>query len=203
MPSLRELVRLPKARLEDLAGIDLGVVREAVHHHLADDRTDPVGLGGGEGHVRRLGPDRRIGDDRRRPGGGEGAERRGRRPLRRSLAVGSFEREDVSVEPGQEVEAAAETGVRQLRQVGVEVDEAGEDDHRPQVHHPGGRRISAPGLDAGDAPAGVDLDESVVLVEHAAVPQRREQTRAQGERAVVGRAVMPARSYMAGASRLG
>ena len=183
MPSLRELVRLAKARLEDLAGIDPGVVGDAVHHHLADDGTDPMGLGGPKGHVRRLGPDRRIGDDRRRPRGGEGAERRGRRPRGRSFAVGTFERKDVPVEPRQEVEAAAETGVRQLRQVRVEVDEARQDDHGPQVHDPGWRRIRAPGFDTGDAAGRVDLDQSVVFVEHAAVRQRREQTCAQGERA--------------------
>ena len=68
-----------------------------------------------------------------------------------------------------------------------------------EVHRAFLRRFGAPGLDAGDAPARVDIDEPVVLVEHAAVPQRREQCARRANGPAVGRTVMPARSYMAGA----
>ena len=78
-----------------------------------------------------------------------GRPRRGHRPeRRRGDALGgrgvelALEREDVALEPGQQVEPGADARVRELRQVDVEVDHPGQEEQRPEVDapEPPGRR---------------------------------------------------------------
>ena len=85
VPARTEIGRLPERQVERLDRGPIpcpGVVRQPVHHHLADDRPDAVGLGGTERRVGARLPERAVEHRRRRPGGREGAER-GRRELLR------------------------------------------------------------------------------------------------------------------------
>ena len=99
-----------------------GVVRPAVHHHLADDGADAVRLGRPERRVERGLVDRAVDQRGRRPGGGEGPVRRGCEALGRVLVEGALQREDVPLEPVEQVQPGPDAGVRQLRQVDVGVD---------------------------------------------------------------------------------
>ena len=102
-------------------------------------------LGGGEGRIGRVRPDRGVGNDRRRAGRGEGPERGRRLALGGGAVVATLEREDVALEPGQQVEPAPEAGIRQLREVRMEVDHAGQDDQRPNVEGVGSLTGARPG----------------------------------------------------------
>ena len=81
-------------------------------------------LGGRKGRIGRLLPDCGVGNDRRRARGGEGAPGRRRQDLGDPSVEVALEREDVPVQPGQQVEPAPEAGVGQLGQVRVEIDQA-------------------------------------------------------------------------------
>ena len=104
------------------------------------------------------------------PGGGHGPERRRRDALGGRRVELALEREDVALEPGQQVEPGPDAGVRELRQVDVEVDHPGQHDERPKVETarcasasgPRARRgRRRPGLH-GDDPAGrVHVDPAV------------------------------------------
>ena len=72
--------------------------------------------------------------------------------LGRRLVEAALEREDVALEPGQQVEPGAEAGVRELRQVGVEVDQPGQHDQRAEVDHGGAVRPSQAAAVAAHGP---------------------------------------------------
>ena len=124
--------------------------------------------------------DRAVHERRRRARGSECAPRSGRDPFGGRDVEAALQREDVPLEPGEEVHAGAEPGVGQLRQVRVEVDHAGHEDPRPQVDDLGGRGVLVGGLPVGvrpgerDPPGGIDLDEPVRFEARATRRQRRE-----------------------------
>jgi hypothetical protein len=181
VPVGRELLGLAQRALEDRRPLDPIVVGDPIHHHLAEDRPDAVGLGRLEGGIHRGLVDSPVGQDRRRSRGGERPERRGRdSPGVLGIGPALLDREDVALEPGQEVEAGAEPGVRQLRQVGVEVDHARQEDERPQIDRlrVGGRVRLA---DRRDSPRRIDLDDAVPDVAGPAVGDRRHDGGAQRE----------------------
>src|SRR5439155_12138651 len=82
-------------------------------------------------------PDRAVQEDRRRARRGERAERERREALRCRLVEVVLEREDVPPEPVEERGPETQPGVRDLRQVSVEVDQPGQRDPRSNVN---GRR---------------------------------------------------------------
>ena len=178
-------VGLAQRPLEDGRRVDGRVVGDAIHHHLAEDRPDAVRLGRPERGVHGGLVDDAVGQHGRRAGGREGLEDGRREPLGDGrIRPRPLGREGQPVEPGQQVEREADPGVRHLRQVGVEVDHAGQDDPRPKVdrgdqHVPWrrGRRS-----DPGDPAGGVDVDERVRFVAHATRRQRRQQPRPKRER---------------------
>ena len=77
--------------------------------------------------------DRPIQDRRRRPGTGERPEGGRCQAYGGLLVEAAFEGKNVALEPGQEVEPGAQPGVRELRQVRVEVDQPGQDDEWPKI----------------------------------------------------------------------
>ncbi len=120
---------------------------------------------------------------RRRARGRERSPRDGRQSLGRGLVEPALEREDIPVQPGQQVQPGAEAGVRQLGQVRVEVHHAGQQDPGPQVDGCGGIVGSlAGGAREGDPPLGIHDQEPVSLVARAPGSQRRQQSGAQRER---------------------
>ena len=134
VPLLDQLGGFADRSLQDRRRVDRLVVGDPIHHHLAQDRPDAMLLGGPEGALHRGLVDRAVGQQGRRPGGRERPERRGGEAGGvRLLVEPALQREDVAVEPGQEIEAGPEARVRQLRQVGVEVDHAGQEHERPEV----------------------------------------------------------------------
>ena len=166
------------------------VVAQAIHHHLADDGPQPVRLGRPEGDLRGRLVDGRVDDRGRRPGGGEGPEGGRGQPLGVRLVELALHGEDVALEPGQQVQAGAEARVRELGQVGMEVDHAGQHEHRAQVDErnvrPAGRRgLDRPrtrGTDRDDAAIGPDLDHAVRLVARAAGAEGRQDAGSKDER---------------------
>ena len=143
VPALDEVRGLAQGLLEDVGRLDDRVVRAAIHHHLADDRPDPVLLGRPERGIQARLVDRAVHEGRRRAGAGERAPRdRGQR-LGGGFVEVALEREDVALEPRQQVQSGAEAGVRDLGQMGVQVDHA-------RQEHPGskidGRRRSVGSL---------------------------------------------------------
>ena len=72
MPARDEIRRLAQRLVEDGRRLDDRVVRAPIHHHLADDRPDPVGLGGSERGVEARLVDRAVHE---RGGGAGGRER--------------------------------------------------------------------------------------------------------------------------------
>ena len=157
-----------------------------------------MGLRGGEGRIGRVLPQRGVGDHRGRTGGGEGAQGGGRGALSHGSVIAALERENVSVQPGQQVQATTKTGVRQLRQVGVEVDQPRHDHERAQIDDGRGRRLGIPPRPhPHDATISGDLDQPVIEVEGASVGQRRQQARAKGEGGGFGKRRHRRRCYMA------
>src|SRR5439155_27248499 len=106
-------------------------------------------------------------------------ERRRGKPLRGTSIEIALEREDVALEPGEQVEAGTQAGVRQLWQVEVEVDHAGHDNPRSQVDSVVRR---APGRNRSYSSAIVDLHSSIGLVAVAARGKRCQQLSAKRER---------------------
>ncbi len=182
VPPRRELVGLAQARLEDLAWGNGRVVGEVVHHHLADDGADAVRLGGGEGRIGRVRPDGGVGDDRRRPGRGEGPERGRRLALGGSAVVATLEREDVALEPGQQIEPAPQPRVRQLREVRVEVDHPGHHNQGPDVDDVGWVPGALPRPGRCDMAGRIDGQEAVGQIQQSAPRQGRQQPRPERER---------------------
>ena len=138
-------------------------------------------LGGPERAVHRGREDRAVGEDRRRSGGREGAKRRWRQLGRgRRVVEAALQREDVALQPRQQVQSRTESGVGQLGQVGVEVDHPGQEHEWPQVDLAGGRRrgrgaagrarpaADAPRPHPGDPPLAVDLDDPVAMEDDGA-----------------------------------
>ena len=120
--------------IQDRRRLDRLVVGQAIHHHLAEDGPDPVLLGGAERAVHRRLVHGAIGEERGGPGGRERAERRGREAGGvLGVVEPALQREDVAAQPGEQVQAGAEPGVGELRQVRVQVDHAGQQDERPEV----------------------------------------------------------------------
>ena len=183
MPALDEAGQFGQAPVEDRGRIDRRVVGDPIHHDLAHDRPDAVRLGRPERGVQAGFVDRPVDHGRRRPGGREGAPRRRRDDLGRGDVEAALEREDVSLEPGEEVHPRPEPGVRELRQVGVQVDHAGQDDPRTEVDR-GGKRVRwRPVCRTGirQAPVRADDQQAVVLVARPAVIERRQQARAHAQ----------------------
>ena len=145
--------------------------------------------------------DRAVDQRRRGSGGRECAPGRRREALGGRDVERPLQREDVALEPGQQVEAGAETGVRELRQVGVEVDHPGQDDPRPDVG--GGRRrrsAAARSVAAGvrDASVGVHGDEAVRFVDGCR-PRRGASGAAPEPRTGASAAGPPRKASRAGA----
>ena len=122
-------------------------------------------------------------DERRGGAGGREGPPGGRcHDVGPGLVEPAFQREDVALQPGQQVQAGSQPGVRQLWQVGVEVDQPGE-------QHPAGERQRRRGLDRtirrgageGDPPVRVDDQEPVRLVAGPAVGERCQQPGTEGE----------------------
>jgi hypothetical protein len=91
-------------------------------------------LGGTERAVHGRLVDRPVGEERGGPGGGKRAECRWREAVGIRLRVeATLQRKDVSVQPAEEVQPEPEPGVRELRQVRVQVDHARQQDEGPQV----------------------------------------------------------------------
>ena len=118
------------------------------------------------------------------PGGGEGPPGERCQALGLGLVKATLEREDVSLEPGQQVQTGAEPGIGELGQMRVEIDHPRHDDPRTQVDgvlEIGGHardvgrggRSSWPGI--GDASGCIDDDQPVGLMSGPARIERREQ----------------------------
>ncbi len=135
---------LAKAAVEHLRVADGRVIADPIHHHLADDGPDAVDLGRPERRLERRLVDGPVHQRGRRPGVGEGREGERCEPLGRLGVELPLEREDVRLEPGQQVEPGPETGVRELRQVGMQVDESRQRDERPMVRRPRQHRRTTP-----------------------------------------------------------
>ena len=102
-----------------------------------------------------------------------GGSRAGKRPKREGREVlggrdveTALQRKHVALEPAQQVEATTETGIRELRQMGVQVDEPGQEQPRPEVHDGIGeaRGRGGPGSQAfhgSDPAAGIDDEHAV------------------------------------------
>src|SRR6478736_6795410 len=69
------------AALQDGVRGDPLVVREAIHHHLADDAPDAMRLRGAERGVQAVLPDRAVAHEGGRAGGRHGPEHLGRQAL--------------------------------------------------------------------------------------------------------------------------
>ena len=166
---LDEVGGLAQRPVEDRRRVDGGVVGDPVHHHLADDRADPVRLGRAERRIEARLVDRAVDQRRRRAGRRERPPGERREAGRLGLVEAALEREDVALEPGQQVQPGAEAGVGELRQVGVQVDQPGQQHPRPEVE--GGVGLGGPvggGPGEGQAPGGVDDQQAVGLVARAA-----------------------------------
>ena len=112
----------------------------------------------------------------------------------------ALEREDVALQPGQQVEAGTQPGVRELRQVGVEIDHARQEDPWPQVDRRRGVLGPVGGRPGEGDPAGaLDDEQPVGLVRRPAVVERRQQPR-RGAR-TAGAAAGPRRDRLAGGRR--
>ena len=111
------------------------------------------------------------------PAAAKARQASGREPLGLGLVEAALEREDVALEPGQQVEPGAEAGVRDLGQMGVQVD------HARQERPTGGGRAPRRGASArpsaaageSDATARVDDQQAVGLVARAARVERRQE----------------------------
>ena len=131
--------------------------------------------------------DRAIDQGGRRPGRGERSPDDRREPFRRGRIEAALERKDVPIQPGQEVETGTQPGIRELRQVGMEIDHPRQHDPRPKIG--GGGRIgrslgSRPG--EGQAPGRVDQQQAIGFMTGSTGRQRRQQPRAQRERGSSG-----------------
>ena len=176
---------LAQRALEDRGRLDRRVVGRPIHHHLAEDRPDPVRLGGAERRVHGRLVDDAVGKDRRCAGGREGLEDGRGEPLGdRGIGPRPLGRKGQPIEPRQQVEREPDPGVRELRQVGVRVDHPRQQDPGPEVEGGDadvarrGRRRS----DGGDPTRGVDVDERVGFVQEPAGRERGQQSRPKRER---------------------
>jgi len=143
-----------------------------------------VRLGGPERRVHRRLVDDAVAQDRGRAGRGEGPEDRRGEPFRDGrIGPRAFRRERQSFQPIEQGQRVAEAGVRDLREVSVQVDHAREDDPRPEVRDRGqpiGAGIGRP-EDRADAPRGVDLDDPVGDVPCPPAGEWRDDPRADRE----------------------
>ena len=102
--------------------------------------------------------------------------------LRRRHVEFALEREDVALEPRQQLRASAQPGVGQLRQVSVEIDQPGHDEPRPQVDHVIGVVLRVERLDAGYQAVLGDLDKPVGQEARLPRVERRQHARPDPER---------------------
>jgi hypothetical protein len=187
VPALDEVRRFAQRALEDGLRIDRPVVRPAVHHHLADDRPDPVRFGGPERGVEAGLVDRAVDHGGRGARGGERAPGERGEPVGRRLVEVALKREHVAIEPGQQVQPGTEPGVGNLGQMRVEVDEPRQDDPRAQIDGGGGRlRSLTRGTHESQAAGLVDQEQAVRLMARAAGRERCEEPGAQRERGSSG-----------------
>ena len=201
MPALDEPRRLGERPLEDRRRVDRRVVGQSIHHDLADDRPDAVRLGRPERGVEAGLVDRPVHERRGRAGGGDGSPRGRRDPGGRDLVEPPLEREDVALEPGQEVEAGTDAGIGELGQVRMQVDHARHDHPWPKVDDRRGftERLDV-GAEGGDPARRVDLEHGVRLVPRPAVVERGQDPGADRERRVDGQVH---RDRLAGSKRPG
>ncbi len=160
-----------------VAGLDRRVVRHAIHHHLAEDRPDPVRLGSPERGLHRRLVDDAVCEHGRRPGRRERPKDRGGELVGdRGIGPRTLRRKRQPIEPGQQIQREPESRVRELRQVGVRVDEPGHEDPRPDVDGPGQqvRRGGARRSHERERPVAIDRDQPVGLVERPARRERRQ-----------------------------
>jgi hypothetical protein len=76
VPALREVLRLTQREIEDLRAVAIRVVvRDAIHHHLAQDRSNAVRLCRPEGRVHARLVHGAVGEDGRGAGLRERPER--------------------------------------------------------------------------------------------------------------------------------
>jgi hypothetical protein len=92
--------------------LDARVVAQPVHHHLAHHRPDAVPLGGPESGIQAGLVDRPVEHHRRAACGGEGTARGRCQALGGGFVEVALEREDVTLEPGQQVQPGAQPGIR-------------------------------------------------------------------------------------------
>jgi hypothetical protein len=178
------------------------VVAAAIHHDLAQHGADPVLLRRPERGVERGLEHGAVHHGRRRPGGGEGTEREWGEPLGRGVVERPLQREDVPLQPCQQVEAGPDARVRQLRQVDVEVDHARQQDERAEVDGrtpSGGRASSVHASTAAMRPAGSTSSRPSAR-NASARRQRREHPGAEHVRRAIGEGGHRRRSYRAAAA---
>ena len=113
---------------------------------------------------------------RERPPGGRGHD------VGPGCVEPAFQREDVALQPGQQVQAGAQPRVRQLRQVGMEVDHPWEQHQAGECQGRGSlRRTIRRGAGEGDPPIRVHDQEPVGLVPRPSVGKRCQQPGTEGE----------------------
>ena len=184
VPAFDQARALGQALVQDRGRIDGRVVGDPIHHHLADDRPDAVRLGSPERGVQARLVDRAVDESGGRADCREGPPGGRSHPFGSRLVEGPFQRKDVAIEPGQQVQAGTEARGRELRQVRMQVDQPWHQDPGSEVPGVGerlGRRIGGR-RHGGDPPCGVDRDERVGLVARAAGGERRQEARPDGER---------------------
>ncbi len=135
VPALDQPLRLLQADFEHLAVRDALVVAQPVHHYLAHHDAQAVLLGGGEADVEALLEDRSVEHGGGRAGAGKRAKCGRCEPLGGCRVVRALEREDVALQPAQQIQPGATAGVGQLGQVRVQVDQPGQQQPRPQIDH--------------------------------------------------------------------
>ena len=125
VPALDEAAGLFDGNGEDFVGFEVAVGM-AVHHDFPDDGADAGGFGGGEAFVRAVFVDGGVEDGEGGAVAGEGLEEKRGEGAGFGGAEIFFGGENVALEPGEEgFLDAGDEGV--LRDVGVDVDEPGDD----------------------------------------------------------------------------
>ena len=171
--------------------VDGQVVCQPIHHDLAHDRPDPMLLGRPERRVQAGLVDCTVDHGRGRAGGRE------RPPCRGGDALGcrnvevALQREDVALQPGEEIHAGPESRVRKLRQVSVQVDHAGKHYPWSDVGRRGdglGKGVRG-GAGVREAPRSVDDEEAVSFVSRPARGERRQQACPERERGTIRKLV--------------
>ena len=133
VPTLDQALRLGQALIEHGAVGERFVVAQPIHHDLAQHEPDAVLVGRLEGRVRAVLEDGAVEQRGRRARRGQGVvEERRQAPGSGGVEL-ALERKDVALQPREQVQPGAQTGIGPLRQMGVQVDQAGHDQQRPDI----------------------------------------------------------------------